>query len=77
MFLYICYYLNIYFFRNPTPSKENLLQNIQWPQTNIGNKFSALDIGNNLKIIKNPHKDVSDFYDPLYVKYGKPPFDTY
>lgn len=65
------------YFRNPTPVADALLQNIKWPRSNAANNYSALDIGSDLVIVQNPHKDATDFYDPLYLKYGVPPYDTY
>lgn len=63
---------------NPTPSDDPLLQNVQWvPNSEFRNNIYQLDISEDLKIITNPHQNISKFWTQLFENRGKPPFSTY
>uniref|UniRef100_A0AAR5P2E8 Carboxylesterase type B domain-containing protein n=1 Tax=Dendroctonus ponderosae TaxID=77166 RepID=A0AAR5P2E8_DENPD len=68
-------------YRNPTPSADELLQEITWPKVTAGN-FQYVKIGNfadtDLTIVQGkPKADRMAFWDTVYEKYGNRPFDTY
>lgn len=66
---------------NPTPSPEELLEEITWPKVTSGN-FQYLNIGYfsdpSLSLVEGkPKADRMAFWDTIYEKYGNRPFDTY
>nr|WEQ60881.1 esterase [Phaedon brassicae] len=63
-------------YRNPTPVKDSLLQNKRWPIAKPS-RLNYFNIDVNISIESNPFKDRMDFWDNLYVKYGKGTYDTY
>ena len=64
--------------RNPTPHKEKLLQYQIWSPINPASKdVDFLDIGRNLVMGTNPHKEDVDFWEKLYEQNGVRPYDTY
>ncbi|XP_060530882.1 venom carboxylesterase-6-like isoform X2 [Cylas formicarius] len=62
---------------NPTPSKDDLLQNVTWPTVDKEN-FNYLEIGEDLKIKEGPpKKDMYSFWNNLYDTYARAPYDTF
>lgn len=72
-------YLNL-FSRNPTPQREELLQNIIWPKTNYPTTFENLvylNISDPLKLESNYDTPNLEFWRNLYFRSGNQPYDTY
>lgn len=62
--------------RNPTPQKEELLENILWPK--VKQKiFSYLDINETLSIRTNPKSDTYQKWIKLYEELAVKPYDTF
>lgn len=66
----------MFFFRNPSPSKNPLFQNVTWPSVS-STHFRYLDIDNNLVIRLNPREETYRKWVALYNKFGIPPHFTY
>lgn len=64
------------FFRNPTPKKTEILQNIEWPKVRPSS-FQYLNINNSLRIESDFKKNTYDKWIKVYNMYGTRPFDTY
>lgn len=67
-------------FRNPTPKKSKLLQNVIWPvarNNENDTNLVYLDIGNNLRVRRNPNEANIRQWQDWYGEYGNPPYDTY
>nr|QIK02113.1 carboxylesterase 14 [Holotrichia parallela] len=63
---------------NPTPKKDQDLQNVIWPTVLDANgNLNCLDVDRKLKIFKNPRKQAMDFWNKLYKQYGREPYTTY
>ncbi|GJQ85456.1 hypothetical protein Trydic_g23879 [Trypoxylus dichotomus] len=63
---------------NPTPKKEELLDNQIWlPIDHDKVDVDFLDIGSQLTPSVNPHREDMVFWDNLYAKYGNRPYDVY
>lgn len=64
---------------NPTPYKEELLQNITWPIANpkLDGNLTFLDLNSDITIDSNLQEDDMTFWKELYDTYGTPPYDTY
>jgi Carboxylesterase family len=54
---------------NPTPSREPLLQNIQWPQ--VSDDLDFLDIGHNLTVGTHPNKERFDLWRDFDRRFNK------
>lgn len=67
------------FYRNPTPTKEELLENTIWPLFKSLNTSDVnyIEIGASLLVNINPRYDAINFWKKLYETYGQPPFSTY
>ncbi|KAI7815369.1 carboxylesterase [Rhyzopertha dominica] len=66
--------------RNPTPVKDPALDNVIWPPINLRSNNGSvqyLDIDIKMAVKLNPHDKRMQFWDGIYKKYGRPPFDTY
>ncbi|KAJ8920377.1 hypothetical protein NQ315_005243 [Exocentrus adspersus] len=61
----------------PTPTKDDLLQNITWLTAPAGSDLFYLDIDTDLSIQRNPFEDAMNFWDRIYEEFGDPPYDTY
>lgn len=70
----LCYLFE--YFRNPTPKKTELLQNISWPKV-TPTSFRYLNINTTLSVLTDLKKDIYDKWVEVYNKYGVKPFDTY
>ncbi|KAI4457256.1 carboxylesterase [Holotrichia oblita] len=63
---------------NPTPKKEDLLDNQIWVPINPHKAdVNYMNIGSKLTLDLNPHHEDVKFWDDLFEKYGNPPFDVY
>ncbi|CAH1975183.1 unnamed protein product [Acanthoscelides obtectus] len=60
---------------NPTPEKDDVLQNTIWPKTD--SDFTYLDIGSDMEIKTHMKSDMYNFWNKLYAQYAVRPFDTY
>lgn len=68
----------IEFCSNPTPKKEDLLDNQIWMPINPQKPdVGYMNIGSKLTSRVNPHHEDVRFWDYLFEKYGNPPFDVY
>ncbi|KAH1022158.1 juvenile hormone esterase [Dendroctonus ponderosae] len=68
-------------YHNPTPEKDELLQNITWPKV-ASEEFQFVNIGNYeetdlIVTAGRPKAPKMAFWDTVYEEYGKRPFDTY
>lgn len=63
-------------FRNPTPDKSDLFQDIIWPKV-TPNSFSYLNLNNSLSIDLNPKDSTYQKWVELYNLFAIPPLDTY
>lgn len=63
-------------FRNPTPSKLNVLQNVIWPKIQPNN-LQYLNIDQKLTIQTNPRGAAYAKWVKLYEKEAVKPFDTF
>ncbi|KAL1491572.1 hypothetical protein ABEB36_012147 [Hypothenemus hampei] len=62
---------------NPTPRKEDVLQNITWPVVEKG-KFHYVEIGKDLTVHDSiPKSEVYNFWNELYDTYAEKPYDTF
>ncbi|XP_017767946.1 PREDICTED: venom carboxylesterase-6-like [Nicrophorus vespilloides] len=63
---------------NPTPYEDVLLENKIWPEAAIKDSQDVycMDIGEHLKVVKNPENSQYQMWKGLYKRYGKPS-DTY
>nr|CAI5868612.1 unnamed protein product [Callosobruchus analis] len=52
---------------NPTPVKDELLQNIIWPKTDAD--FTYLDIGSDMVVKKHMKNEMFQFWNKLYTQY--------
>ncbi|KAK9719892.1 Carboxylesterase family [Popillia japonica] len=65
-------------YSNPTPKKEDLLDNQIWMPINPQKPdVGYMNIGSKLTSRVNPHHEDVRFWDYLFEKYGNPPFDVY
>lgn len=65
-------------FRNPTPRRDPLLQNVLWPKIcDSTRKLVYYDINKNITVGQNIPFEAARFWDDIYHKYGTPPYDTY
>lgn len=60
---------------DPTPQRDNLLQNVDLPTFCNGKPY--LEIGNNLIVKHYPSRAVYQFWEDTFKKCGFPPFNTY
>lgn len=77
-------YINVSVSSNPTPSEEEVLDNIRWPSAyttrsseSQARQLNYLNIDKKLSVMKNPENDVINFWEELYDEYGQPPFNSY
>ncbi|KAK9874756.1 hypothetical protein WA026_005566 [Henosepilachna vigintioctopunctata] len=63
-------------YHNPTPTPDDLFQNITWKPLEKG-EINYLNIDADLQMLKNPSEKNITFWDTLYSTYGNPPYDTY
>lgn len=75
MYLYYDRVIN-FFFRNPTPEKTELLQNIIWPKVKQDN-FQFLNINDSLSIEVNPRATSYFKWVDIYEELANKPFDTF
>ncbi|KAK4879934.1 hypothetical protein RN001_008080, partial [Aquatica leii] len=68
-------WVNFAYYGNPTPYKEDLLQNITWPTYCSKNTF--LDIGKNLTLQHTYNDSNTVFWNELFNYCGFPPYYTY
>ncbi|XP_019872761.2 cholinesterase 1 [Aethina tumida] len=61
---------------NPTPTKDELLDNVEVPKVK-SNSFTYVDIGESLMIKENPKGDTYKKWKKVYEDFGVRPFDTY
>ncbi|KAK9878974.1 hypothetical protein WA026_003793 [Henosepilachna vigintioctopunctata] len=65
-------------FLNPTPSREEITQNIIWPKvSSVDNKTVSLLIAETLEVQYDAKKIMVDEYNRLYESYAKHPITTY
>lgn len=69
--------LVFFFFSNPTPVIEGLLQNVTWPPVTASQSVNYLRIGDNLTVLDGYRRNFINFWNNLYEKYCKKPFYTY
>lgn len=67
----------VIFFRDPTPVKEELLENITWPCVNSSKVIFQFQIDSDLKLIQNYRWMYVEFWEKLYKQYGHEPYLTY
>ncbi|KAJ8945249.1 hypothetical protein NQ318_016669 [Aromia moschata] len=60
---------------DPTPEKDPLLENVRWPT--VSTEMNYLEINRSLTVRKDFKNKAMAFWNNLYQKYGKPPYDTY
>lgn len=58
-------------YRNPTPRKSDLLQEISWPLVDSV-RFSYVNINETLEIKNHPKEKSYNFWSGLYEKYNDP-----
>lgn len=63
--------------RNPTPIKDSLLLNLEWPANRRSSDIKQLNITSAFTILTNPNKDNMNFWTSTFEKSGFPPFNTY
>lgn len=64
------------FFRNPTPIKDERLNNVIWPTVSSSN-FNYLNINSTLTLLVDPKNETYPKWVDLYEKMGVKPFITY
>lgn len=67
-------------FRNPTPIKDQLLDDVIWFPVKTGEKRNTLDyldINVKLSMKRNSRARNMNMWKDIYKNYGRPPFDTY
>lgn len=67
-------------FRNPTPKKDEVLDNVTWLPVKNSEKqgvLDYLDINVKLSMKRNPRARNMKLWKDIYKKYGRPPFDSY
>lgn len=78
-YLYFChiyaYFFNMFYFRNPTPNKDPLLDNILWPLlSKTEEKLQFLNITEPLNVQENPDQKCYIFWENMFEKFGTKPF---
>ncbi|XP_045467758.1 juvenile hormone esterase-like [Harmonia axyridis] len=63
-------------YHNPTPTVDPVLQNLTW-QPAQPTSINYLNIDKDLKNLKDPNWNYTEFWSSIYKNYGIPPFDTY
>lgn len=63
-------------YRNPTPEKSELFENLIWPKITRDN-FQYLDIDESLSLKTNPKDDRILKWTEIYEKYAVKPYDTF
>jgi hypothetical protein len=61
--------MNFAWFGNPTPRRERLLQNIQWPT--VGDERDFLDIDQDLTVGTHPFKERMDLWRDFDRRFNK------
>nr|ACI42858.1 carboxylesterase [Harmonia axyridis] len=62
---------------DPTPVSDEILQNQKWLPITDNSTMNTLSIDYNLTTTLSPDNNAVTFWDKLYAKYGRSPFDTY
>ncbi|RZC34029.1 cholinesterase 1-like [Asbolus verrucosus] len=63
-------------FGDPTPVREELLQNVSWSRFERDD-YPYLDIDREMTMRRNFKRETLEFWRGLFAKHGRPPFDTY
>lgn len=64
-------------YRNPTPWKDKLLNDLYWPANFIIGNIKQLKITDGLQVDVNPNNSNMEFWRDIAEKQGTPPFDTF
>lgn len=62
---------------NPTPVRDSLLENVEWPANTGSADIKQLNINNTFEIVTNPYNANMVFWRNTFAQSGIPPFDTY
>ncbi|CAH1102904.1 unnamed protein product [Psylliodes chrysocephalus] len=63
--------------RNPTPFRDQLLQEYIWPTVTSQSNITYMQIDKNLSLQQNYRHKQMEFWESVYDTYGHPPFLTY
>lgn len=74
---YVRLIANFVKYRNPTPTSESILQDIQWPANTGNGDIKLLNITDTLEIVSNPYNDNMVFWQNIFNEYGTGSYDTY
>lgn len=74
---YIRLITNFAKYRNPTPTSDSLLNNIDWPANGAFGDIKMLNLTDTLEIVTNPYNDNMMFWQNLFNEYGSGSYDTY
>lgn len=64
-------------YKNPTPRKDNLLNNFYWPANFVGSNIIQLSITDKLQLVADFNKNNMEFWENIFEKKGNPPFETF
>ncbi|XP_056632576.1 carboxylic ester hydrolase-like [Diorhabda sublineata] len=73
---YVTLMCNFVKYLNPTPTNDELFDNIIWPSVTEGD-FTYLDIGENLNLYKNPRNFSYGSWVDLYEQYALKPYISF
>ncbi|KAJ8947329.1 hypothetical protein NQ314_008632 [Rhamnusium bicolor] len=63
-------------FINPTPDVDPLFQNITWLRVTDEKSMKSLEIGEDLRALRNYRSEYIKFWDRLYEKYTQKPYNV-
>lgn len=79
--IFICFVINIFIFlflfRNPTPIKEDIFENVQWNPASESEKLFYLDFDKDLVMKTRTDEEDWVYWSDLFDSFGVPPYNIF